>query len=425
MAAGLGIAAGAFAENYARALGLRSQLDDAEKKREAMGLQMENQRLQNAQLQEQRDANQAAVDLEKNWSSGTGFRPDGADQNYDHRSDPAAVSKYYDNLRSVMRRQASAYGRSQVEADEAVDRVVKSQLAEKTGKTIQMLKMSPERATSAIKSAYEAFPDGGSISNVTYDKAKDAYIMTGVGPDGTQGSVERSRSDVIEALSFGALNGRDASALHISMLEKERARAFESGQLDKKIAADKDNVATKVQGDKDVAGMNIQGRKDVANIEGGYGINIANIRANAAGREAATAQQNQLLNRQLGAVRQGFEAVIKQDIDTAAKQNSRWEMMPQEARQKIMDDIENKVAESRQVGEANVYLGGSLDARTIHRAYTQTRDPQQAQELFARDDNGKLRLKRDEATGQIFALTKSGVYVPAPNGARFTLPGTK
>lgn len=227
-----GLVAG-LAQGFAGGMRLRSEMEDAEKKREAMGLQMENQKLQNAQLQEQRNASAALSELEKGWATGETYRPEGAGADYDHRTDPAAVSRYYENLRGALRRQAAAFGRSTVEADKAVDGLVKEKYQEKVGQAISLMKSNPNAAIPAIRSVYAGFRDGNEMTDGTYDKETDSFIFKGKDKDGKEIVLPPvARKDAIEGLSYGALNGADAAKLLIKSFETDKAIKAERENLE-------------------------------------------------------------------------------------------------------------------------------------------------------------------------------------------------
>jgi len=411
-----GFAAG-LAEGFAGGRRLKSDLETEKTRREALGLQMENQRLQNEEIRERRDSTTALGNLEKGWASGEGFRPEGADDTYDHRTDPAAISKYYESLRGAMRRQAAAFGRSPTEADKAVDELVKSKYQEKVGQAITLMKSNPAAAIPAIRSVYAGFRDGNEMTGGTYDKATDSFVFNGKDKDGNEIALPpMARKDAIEALSYGALNGADAAKLLISSFEADKRSAAEDKRLGLKIESSEKIAREQNMSQEKIGQARNSTTLQATSIDANAKIQAANINANASGRASADANAERLLEQRQRSLREGYGALINRQLDSL-KADRNWTYKTEAERQQAIQNLERDFLPSRAVGEANVRFGAPADADLIHKVFSDSRNPKYMG--FVMGENGGVKVKKDPVTGQFYGLTQSGVYVPAPTGMKF------
>ena len=235
MAAGLGIAAGAFAQNYAQAMGLRSRLD-AEKQQQEMN---------NIRLQRERDFDQAQKELagmHQNFLNPNydfvnnkpydpvpegGITPPGASRPTDPYTDSARVKAYYDRITPLLERQAYATGKDFLGVRQQVDALRKNQFVERVGSALAMIEAGEEAGIKNLQAIYEMYPDGRKITGGKINE--DGTVLLQYEQNGQAGERTISKEQLV---NFGklALNPADAAKLRFQLLENQKGREFTDDQ---------------------------------------------------------------------------------------------------------------------------------------------------------------------------------------------------
>lgn len=351
-----GLAAG-LAQGFAGGMRLRSEMEDAETKRKAMGLQMQNQELQNQEATDRQAARTRLGQVEKDWATGEGYKAPDAPEGYDYRTDPAAVSKYYDNLRGAMRNHSVAYGRPALEADLAVDKLMKDKYQEKVGEALAMIKMNPGAAIGKIKSVYASFPDGGTMTGGKYDPQTDSFVLSGKDRDGKDVTLPpMKRSEVLEGLAY-RMTGADAGSLYIKSLENEKAQKAERENLGlnlssrEKVAKEQNESQERIGAARNATTLQATG------IEAGARVKAAELTAGIREDERNTRE----LQFALGTVNNVFAPEIQ-----AIKDDPRGTYKPEEKNKQIAD-LQVRQGWTEEVVRLNHRIGNgdNISARAI------------------------------------------------------------
>lgn len=400
-----GLAAG-LAEGFAGGRRLKSELETEKTRRDAMGLQMENQRLQNESLVEQRESQKALGKLETNWASGEGYRPPEAPEGYDHRTDPTAVAKYYEDLRGAMRRQAAAYGRPTTDADRAVDTLMKEKYQEKLGRAISLMKSNPAAAIPAIRSVYSGFRDGNDMTGGTYDKATDSFIFKGKDKDGNEVDLPpMSRADAIEGLAY-SLTGADAGKLYLKSLETDKVLAAEARNLGVRIKSQEQIAREQNQSQERIGDARNKTTLQATGIEAGSRVRAAEIGAGS--REDAQAESQ--LRFDLNTVGSVFSPQLQ-----SIKDDPRSSFKPED-RKKQIDALTSQMGWTEEVIRLNHRIGNrdGISARAIA---NMAEDGMTAK--IAPRITGPYLDPRTNKPNLDYAVVDNKFVIPTPKGVSF------
>lgn len=359
MATGLGIAAGAFADNYARAMGLRSQLDDAEARR---GLMKTQQEAANLQLEQQKalvESQKAIADDYKNfldpnfdYVGGKPMEPQAgiaapgtAPVKMDPFKDSARVGALYDRQATLLERQAALAGKNPLEVRAQFDKLRKDQFVERVGGALSLIEAGDEAGIKQLQGVYDLYPDGRKITGGKINQ--DGSVLLQYEQNGQAGERVISKDQLLQ-FSKLALNPADAAKLRFQLIEKQKDRDFEGSQLDKRLTFtagenEKDRNLKGSEGDKDRAN-----RVTTATIGGEASVAAASIRG-AGGGETTDARQR------LKMAIDGIEKIYQADYD-AVKANTQASFSP-EKRTALNKEIQRRQALAEEIIRGSFQTG--------------------------------------------------------------------
>jgi hypothetical protein len=268
MATGLGIAAGAFAQNYANAMGLRSRLDSEKQQQEANEIRLQRERDFNASQKELADLHKQFLDKDFDFVSGKpyeqpqgGITPPGQQRPTDPYTDSARVKSYYDRITPVLERQAYASGKDFLGVRKAVDDLRKGQFVERVGSAISMIEAGDNAGIKQLQAVYDMYPDGRSITGGKINE--DGSVLLQYTQNGQAGERTITR-DQLRQYGQLALNPADAAKLRFQMFENQKDREFKSGEAGK----DRDFRSTEAGKDRDFRSGEGQKDRDFRSTEG-------------------------------------------------------------------------------------------------------------------------------------------------------------
>lgn len=261
MAAGLGIAAGAFAQNYAQALGLRSRLDAEKQQQEANEIELRRKRDFEAAQKELAGLHQNFLNTNYDFVNNKpyeqapegGITPPGAMRPTDPYTDSARVKAYYDRITPLLERQAYATGKDFLGVRQQVDALRKGQFVERVGSALSMIEAGDEAGIKNLQAVYDMYPDGRKITGGKINQ--DGTVLLQYEQNGQAGERVISKEQLV---NFGklALNPADAAKLRFQLLESQKDREFKSGE------GEKDRTFRAGEGEKDRTFRSGEGEKD-------------------------------------------------------------------------------------------------------------------------------------------------------------------
>lgn len=235
MAAGLGIAAGAFAQNYAQAMGLRSRLDSEKQQQEANSIKLQRERDFDAAQKELGAMHKSFLDTGYDFVGNKpydpvpdgGITPPGAARPTDPYTDSARVKAYYDRVTPLLEKQAYATGKDFLGVRKQVDDLRRGQFVERVGSALSMIEAGDEAGIKNLQAVYDMYPDGRKITGGKINQ--DGTVLLQYEQNGQAGERTISKDQLV---NFGklALNPADAAKLRFQLLETQKDRDFKSGE---------------------------------------------------------------------------------------------------------------------------------------------------------------------------------------------------
>jgi len=230
----LGIAAGAFAQNYAAAKGLKSRLDSEKQQQELTNIKLETERefrdlqkQQGALYQQFLDPNFDFVGNKPYEVQQGGIASPGQARPQDPYMDSARVNAYYDRMAPMMERQAQLSGKDPWAVRREIKNIRKEQFVERVGNALSMIYAGNEEGIKGLQSAYQLFPDGRTITGGKINQ--DGSVLLQYEQGGIAGEKVVSRDQLME-LGKLALNPADAVKLRVQLVENEKNRQFTDEQ---------------------------------------------------------------------------------------------------------------------------------------------------------------------------------------------------
>lgn len=302
----LGIAAGAFAQNYAQAKGLRSRLDSEKQQQEAADIRLRREREFDAAQKELADMHKnflnPAFDFVANkpyeQPQGGIAGPDAARPAVDPYADSARVKAYYDRITPVLERQAFASGKDVLGVREQVNTLRKNQFVERVGNAINLIEAGDAAGFKQLQAVYDMYEDGRKITGGRFNE--DGTVVLQYEQGGQAGERTLSREQLA---SYGrmALNPADAAKLRYQIVESEKDRKFRrdervAGQdfaRDERVAGQEYKTGEREAGEKftvtrDEATRLFQGTQGRLDRENRVTVAGMQIAADAPAREART-----------------------------------------------------------------------------------------------------------------------------------------
>lgn len=225
--AGLAAAVGGFAQGLGQGLKLRSDLDDAQAKRDYMGLQTEKLKQEVDTGKEFRELQTAMADETKNYASGLGAYAPGEGQTYDP-TNPSVVDAYYSRVGAMAARQAILANKNPLEVEEFMNKARKEKFSERVMQATSLLKAGDESGFEVLKPAYnKMFNDGRELIGGTYNKENDTYDLRYKDKDGTERGYNVGRAQLTDNIVPLALNPADAAKYHL----QNKEMAFKEKEL--------------------------------------------------------------------------------------------------------------------------------------------------------------------------------------------------
>lgn len=233
--AGLGIAAGAFAQNYAQAMGLRSRLDSEKQQQELTDIKLQSERefrqLQTGMGDLYKQFNDPSFDFANNKpyevQQGGITPPDQAQRPKDPYMDPARVKSYYDRLSPMLERQSQLSGKNPWVVRRELDAMRKEQFVERVGNALSMIEAGQEEGIKQLGSVYEMYEDGRKITGGKINE--DGSVLLQYEQNGKPGERVVSRQQLMEMGKL-ALNPADAVKLRVQLRENQKGRDFTDDQ---------------------------------------------------------------------------------------------------------------------------------------------------------------------------------------------------
>lgn len=237
MAAGLGIAAGAFAQNYAQAMGLRSRLDSEKQQQEANEIELQRKRDALAAQKELAQLHTNFQDPNYDFVGGKpydpvpegGITPPGASRPTDPYADTARVKAYYNRIAPLLERQAYATGNTAafLGIRKEIDNLRKDRFVERVGSALARIESGDEGGINELQSVYDMFPDGRKITGGKINQ--DGTVLLQYEQNGQPGERVISKEQLA---NFGrlALNPADAAKLRFQMLMDDKNKAYQTSE---------------------------------------------------------------------------------------------------------------------------------------------------------------------------------------------------
>lgn len=233
--AGLGIAAGAFAQNYAQAMGLRSRLDAEKQQQEANEIELRRKRDFEQAQKELAGLHQNFLNPNYDFVNNKpydpapegGITPPGASRPTDPYTDSARVKAYYDRITPLLERQAYATGKDFLGVRQQVDALRKNQFVERVGSALAMIESGDEAGIKNLQAVYDMYPDGRKITGGKINQ--DGTVLLQYEQNGQPGERVISKEQLV---NFGklALNPADAAKLRFQLLESQKEREFKTSE---------------------------------------------------------------------------------------------------------------------------------------------------------------------------------------------------
>lgn len=227
--AGLAAAVGGFAQGLGQGLKLRSDLDDAESKRQYMGLQTQK-------LQQEVDTEKQFGELQKsmaeeiqNYTKGTGVYAPAEGQSYDPLN-PQTIDTYYNRLGAMATQQAILAKKNPLEVEENMNKLRKEKFGERVMQASQRLSMGDASGLDLIKPQFKQL-FGGDLKDATYDQNTDSFNINYVGKDGQEGTRTIKRQAFSEGLLPMALNPADAAKFMMQNKELAQQKELKEREL--------------------------------------------------------------------------------------------------------------------------------------------------------------------------------------------------
>lgn len=238
----LGIAAGAFAQNYANALGLKSRLASERQQQELTGIKLEAEKefrqLQTDMGNLYKNFNDNNFDFANNKpyevQQGGIATPEQAQRPRDPYMDPTRVKAYYDRLAPMLERQAVLGGKDPFTVRRELNNLRKEQFVERVGSALSMIEAGDDAGIKNLQAVYDLYPDGRKITGGKINE--DGSVLLQYEQDGKPGERVVSRQQLLEMGKL-ALNPADAVKLRVQLIEKQKDRDLETNLTDKKITA--------------------------------------------------------------------------------------------------------------------------------------------------------------------------------------------
>jgi hypothetical protein len=260
---GLGIAAGAFAQGYANALGLKSRLESEKQQQELTQIKLQRERDFDAAQKELAQLHSNFLDTNYDFVGGKpyeqqqgGITPPGQQRPTDPYTDSARVKAYYDRITPLLEKQAYASGKDFLGVRKQVDDLRRGQFIERVGSALSMIEAGDEAGIKNLQAVYDMYPDGRKITGGKINE--DGTVLLQYEQNGQAGERVISKEQLI---NFGklALNPADAAKLRFQLLESQKERDFKSGE------GEKDRTFRSGEGEKDRTFRAGEGDKDRKN----------------------------------------------------------------------------------------------------------------------------------------------------------------
>lgn len=417
MATGLGIAAGAFADNYARAMGLRSQLDDAEARRGLMKTQQEAANLQLEQQKALAESQKAIADDYKNfldpnydYVSGKPMEPQAGiavpgqqPAKVDPFKDTARVGALYDRQAAMLERQAALAGKNPLEVREQFNTLRRNQFVEKVGNALSMIESGDEAGIKLLQAVYDLYPDGRKITGGKINE--DGSVLLQFEQNGQAGERVISKQQLMEYGKL-ALNPADAAKLRFQLVEKQKDRDFESGQLDKKLTTQERISTAQNESQERIGAARNATTLQATGIEAG-----SRVRAAELGVGSREQQQNEReLQFDLNTVGSVFNPQLQ-----AIKDDPRASFKPED-RKKQIDALTSQMGWTEEVIRLNHRIGNrdGISARAIANIAADGMTAKIAPRI-----TGPYLDPRTNKPNLDYAVVDNKFVIPTPKGVSF------
>lgn len=232
--AGLGIAAGAFAQNYAQAMGLRSRLDSEKQQQELTDIKLQSEREFRELQKQQGDLYKQFLDPNFDFSNNKpyevqqgGITPPGQVRPQDPYMDSNRVNAYYDRMAPMLERQAVLGGKDPFAIRREIKNMRKEQFVERVGSALSMIEAGDDAGIKNLQAVYDMYPDGRKITGGRINE--DGSVLLQYEQNGNAGERVVSRQQLVEYGKL-ALNPADAVKLRVQLLESQKDRDLKSSE---------------------------------------------------------------------------------------------------------------------------------------------------------------------------------------------------
>jgi hypothetical protein len=291
----LGIAAGAFAQNYAAARGLKSRLDSEKQQQEMNDIKIKRERDFDSAQQELSALHKNFLDTNYDFVNNKPFeQPQGgiADPSTprppsDPYTDSTRVKAYYDRVTPLLERQAFASGKDFLGVRKQVDDLRKGQYIERVGSALSRIEAGDEGGIKQLQAVYDMYPDGRKITGGKINE--DGTVLLQYEVDGKPGERTVSKEQL---LNYGklALNPADAVKLRFQLTESQKDRDFRRNE---RVEGQQFTTSERVAGQEFKAGES-QADRDWRTGEGDKdrNVKVSEGAADRANRSAISAADN-------------------------------------------------------------------------------------------------------------------------------------
>lgn len=344
----LGIAAGAFAQNYAAAKGLKSRLASEKQQQELTDIELQSKREFRDLQKQQGDLYKQFIDPNFDFVGNKpyevqqgGITPPGQVRPEPYM-DSARVNAYYDRMAPMMERQAQLTGKDPLLVRREIQNMRKEQFVERVGNALAMIYAGNEEGIKGLQGAYQLFPDGRTITGGKINQ--DGSVLLQYEQGGTAGEKVISRDQLME-LGKLALNPADAVKLRVQLAENQKNRKHETDLTDKKI------TATATENDKNrTAESQIVDRRIKASADEGAADRAS--REKTAGQDRASRER---MNAEDNRVRQTVaDTQQRRDAETEAQKYFRNRFSVPQFTPKPESEVKNLFGEQKKAYERDL-----------------------------------------------------------------------
>jgi len=234
---GIGQAAGAFAQNYAAALGLRSRLDSEAQQQELTNIKIQRERDFDTAQKEMAQLHSNFLNPDYDLASGKPFeQPQGgiADPSKPRPptnpyTDMDRVNVYYDKMTPLLERQAFASGKGNevLNIRKTVEDLRKSRYMERLGESLARIEAGDEGGFKQLAGVYKLHNDGRDLVSGKFNE--DGTITLSYNENG-EAKEQVTTFDKLSNMAKSALNLADTVKLRHASQEAEKDRKFKTSE---------------------------------------------------------------------------------------------------------------------------------------------------------------------------------------------------